>query len=185
MHLILALGHSWNSPQRSPPLRENKGSIYEGGHREPFLVRWTGKIKPGSRSDQIVSITDIFATCAEIIGRSLPEDAPGDSVSFLNCLLGKQVGPFRVASVQQSGKKSFALRKGKWKLIDHGDGRHELFDLEADLGETLDLHGKQPEVARELAGLLQSYLDRGRSTPGPALPLSHKVSLDEVRYKKK
>ncbi|MFL2938597.1 MAG: hypothetical protein ACJZ7A_05810 [Opitutales bacterium] len=91
MHLILALGHSWNSPQRSPPLRENKGSIYEGGHRELFLVRWTGKIKPGSRSDQIVSITDIFATCAEIIGRPLPEDAAEDSVSFLNCLLGKQV----------------------------------------------------------------------------------------------
>lgn len=55
------------------------------------MVRWTGKIKPGSRSDQIVSITDIFATCAEIIGRPLPEDAAEDSVSFLNCLLGKQV----------------------------------------------------------------------------------------------
>jgi len=71
------------------------------------------------------------------------------------------------------------------KLIDHGDGSHELFNLEADLGETLDLHGKHPEVARQLPGLLQSYFDRGRSTPGPALPLSHKISLDEIRYKKK
>ena len=183
--LVIATADNGAAGRDYPPLRDNKGSIYEGGHREPFLVRWPGKVKPGSRSEQIVSITDVFATCAEIIGRSLPEDAAEDSVSFLNCLLGKQVGPFRVASVQQSGKKSFALRKGKWKLIDHGDGRHELFDLEADLGETLDLHDKQPEVARELAGLLQSYLDRGRSTPGPALPLSHKVSLDEVRYKKK
>ena len=130
--MILALGNRWNSPRCYPPLRDNKGSIYEGGHREPFLVRWPGKIKPGSRSEQIVSITDVFATCAEIIGRSLPKDAAEDSVSFLNCLLGKQV-----------------------------------------------------EVARELAGLLQSYLDRGRSTPGPALPLSHKVFLGEVRYMKK
>ena len=56
--------------------------------------------------------------------------------SFLDCLFGKQVGPFREASVQQSGKKAFAIRKGKWKLIVHGDNQRELFDLNLDLGET-------------------------------------------------
>ena len=84
---------------------------------------------PDLQSDQIVSITDIFATCAEIIGVPLPDNAGEDSVSFLNCLLGKQVGPFREASVQQSGKKALAIRKGKWKLIVHGDNKRELFDL--------------------------------------------------------
>ena len=183
--MILALGNRWNSPRCYPPLRDNKGSIYEGGHREPFLVRWPGKIKPGSRSEQIVSITDVFATCAEIIGRSLPKDAAEDSVSFLNCLLGKQVGPFRVASVQQSGKKAFAIRKGKWKLIVHGDNERELFDLNLDLGETNNIIRAHPQVAAELASLLQSSLDRGRSTPGKAQPLEYKIVLDEIRFEKK
>ena len=167
------------------PLRDNKGSIYEGGHREPFLARWPGRIKPGTTSDQIISITDIFATCASLIGKSLPENAGEDSVSFLKCLYGQQKGPFREASVQQSGKKALAIRKGKWKLIVHGDNKRELFDLNADIGEKYNLIETNPEVATELALLLQSYLDKGRSTPGKAQPLEYKISLNEVRYNKK
>ena len=167
------------------PLRDNKGSIYEGGHREPFLARWPGRIKPGTTSDQIISITDIFATCASLLGKALPENAGEDSVSFLKCLYGQQKGPFREASVQQSGKKALAIRKGKWKLIVHGDNKRELFDLNADIGEKYNLIETNPEVATELALLLQSYLDKGRSTPGKAQPLEYKISLDEVRYNKK
>ena len=167
------------------PLRDNKGSIYEGGHREPFLARWPGRIKPGTTSDQIISITDIFATCASLLGKALPENAGEDSVSFLKCLYGQQKGPFREASVQQSGKKALAIRKGKWKLIVHGDNKRELFDLNADIGEKYNLIETNPEVATELALLLQSYLDKGRSTPGKAQPLEYEISLDEVRYKKK
>ena len=167
------------------PLRDNKGSIYEGGHREPFLARWPGRIKPGTTSDQIISITDIFATCASLLGKALPENAGEDSVSFLKCLYGQQKGPFREASVQQSGKKALAIRKGKWKLIVHGDNKRELFDLNADIDEKYNLIETNPEVATELALLLQSYLDKGRSTPGKAQPLEYKISLDEVRYKKK
>ena len=167
------------------PLRDNKGSIYEGGHREPFLARWPGRIKPGTTSDQIISITDIFATCASLLGKALPENAGEDSVSFLKCLYGQQKGPFREASVQQSGKKALAIRKGKWKLIVHGDNKRELFDLNADIGEKYNLIKTNPEVATELALLLQSYLDKGRSTPGKAQPLEYKISLDEVRYNKK
>ena len=167
------------------PLRDNKGSIYEGGHREPFLARWPGRIKPGTTSDQIISITDIFATCASLIGKSLPENAGEDSVSFLKCLYGQQKGPFREASVQQSGKKALAIRKGKWKLIVHGDNKRELFDLNADIGENQNLIQTHLKVAAELALLLQSYLDKGRSTPGKAQPLEYKISLDEVRYNKK
>jgi len=167
------------------PLRDNKGSIYEGGHREPFLARWPGRIKPGTTSDQIISITDIFATCASLLGKALPENAGEDSVSFLKCLYGQQKGPFREASVQQSGKKALAIRKGKWKLIVHGDNKRELFDLNADIGEKYNLIETNPEVATELALLLQSYLDKGRSTPGKAQPLEYKISLNEVRYNKK
>ena len=55
--LVIATADNGAAGRDYPPLRDNKGSIYEGGHREPFLVRWPGKVKPGSRSEQIVSIT--------------------------------------------------------------------------------------------------------------------------------
>jgi len=183
--LVLVSADNGAAGRTYPPLRDNKGSIYEGGHREPFLARWPGKIKPGTTSDQIISITDIFATCASLLGKALPENAGEDSVSFLKCLYGQQKGPFREASVQQSGKKALAIRKGKWKLIVHGDNKRELFDLNADIGEKYNLIETNPEVATELALLLQSYLDKGRSTPGKAQPLEYKISLDEVRYNKK
>ena len=183
--LVLVSADNGAAGRTYPPLRDNKGSIYEGGHREPFLARWPDRIKPGTTSDQIISITDIFATCVSLIGKSLPENAGEDSVSFLKCLYGQQKGPFREASVQQSGKKALAIRKGKWKLIVHGDNKRELFDLNADIGENQNLIQTHLKVAAELALLLQSYLDKGRSTPGKAQPLEYKISLDEVRYNKK
>ena len=183
--LVLVSADNGAAGRTYPPLRDYKGSIYEGGHREPFLARWPGRIKPGTTSDQIISITDIFATCASLLGKALPENAGEDSVSFLKCLYGQQKGPFREASVQQSGKKALAIRKGKWKLIVHGDNKRELFDLNADIGEKYNLIETNPEVATELALLLQSYLDKGRSTPGKAQPLEYKISLNEVRYNKK
>jgi len=183
--LVLVSADNGAAGREYPPLREHKASIYEGGHREPFLARWPSRIKPGTNSDQIISITDIFATCASLLGKSLPENAGEDSVSFLKCLYGQQKGPFREASVQQSGKKALAIRKGKWKLIVHGDNKRELFDLNADIGEKHNAIQTHPKVAAELALLLQSYLDKGRSTPGKAQPLEYKISLDEVRYKKK
>ena len=158
--LVLVSADNGAAGRTYPPLRDNKGSIYEGGHREPFLARWPGRIKPGTTSDQIISITDIFATCVSLIGKSLPENAGEDSVSFLKCLYGKQEGPFREASVQQSGKKALAIRKGKWKLIVHGDNKRELFDLNADIGEKHNAIQAHPEIAEELALLLQSYLDK-------------------------
>ena len=183
--LVLVSADNGAAGREYPPLREHKASIYEGGHREPFLARWPGRIKPGTTSNQIISITDIFATCASLLGKSLPENAGEDSVSFLKCLYGQQKGPFREASVHQNGKKALAIRKGKWKLIVHGDNKRELFDLNADIGEKHNAIQTHPKIAAELVLLLQSYLDKGRSTPGKAQPLEYKISLDEVRYKKK
>ena len=159
-------------------------SIYEGGHCEPFRAVWPGKVEAGSTSDQTVSITDIFATCADIVGASLPDNAGEDSVSFLKCLTGEQEGPFREASVQQSGRKAFAIRQGQWKLIIHGDNHRELFDLANDIGETTNVIQEHPEFANTMATLLQSYFNNGRSTRGEPQPLEHEVNLDEVRYSK-
>ena len=183
--LVLVSADNGAAGREYAPLRDHKASIYEGGHREPFMARWPGRIGPGQTSDQIISITDIFATCADLLGKTLPQNVAEDSVSFLNCIYGKQEGDFREASVHQNGKKALAIRKGKWKLIVHGDNKRELFDLDADISETRNVIDVNSIVASALDQLLQSYLDNGRSTPGQAQPLEHKILLDEVRYKKK
>ena len=71
-------------------LREHKASIYEGGHRKPFMALWRSRIESGQTSDQIISITDIFATCADLLEISLSQNVAEDSVNFLDCLYGEQ-----------------------------------------------------------------------------------------------
>ena len=80
---LLAKGHD-----PSAGFRGTKADIFEGGHHVPFIVRWPGKVKPGTASDQVVCLTDLFSTCAEILGTSLPDTAAEDSVSLLPALLG-------------------------------------------------------------------------------------------------
>ena len=71
---------------------------------------------PATVSDQVVCLTDLFATCAEILGSRLPDTAAEDSVSFLPALLGTATGPLREAIVHHSINGSFAIRQGRWKL---------------------------------------------------------------------
>jgi arylsulfatase A-like enzyme len=162
--------------------RGHKADIFEGGHRIPLLVRWPGKVKPASRSDELTCLTDLMRTCADIIGIKLSDEAGEDSVSMLPALLGKATGPLREAAVHHSFNGSFAIRQGKWKLClcpDSGGwsaprpGKHkkglpdvQLYDLEKDPGEKTNLHDRHPEVVARLTRLLQKYADDGRSTAG-------------------
>jgi arylsulfatase A-like enzyme len=199
-------------------LRGFKGGIYEGGHRVPFIVRWPGRIAPGSVSDEIICQSDMMATIAEIIGYKLPKNAGEDSYSLVPVLTGKRVnGPIREATVHHSVTGMFAIRQGKWKYIDGrgagaGDpnfhsiiwdslatlpyrdpvsGRFsdvlleynpvadttiiddipgQLYDLEADPSERVNLWKKHPDVVDRLSRLLKQYrredrsriMDRGR-----------------------
>jgi len=97
--------------------RGHKADIYEGGHRMPFIVRWPAKVKAGTISDQIICLTDLLATCAAIVGDTLPDNAGEDSYNILPVLLGEDIEPIREAIVHHSINGSFAIRKGKWKLL--------------------------------------------------------------------
>ena len=97
--------------------RGHKADIYEGGHRVPFIARWDGMVDPGSISDQTICLVDLFATCAEIVGADVPATAAEDSVSILPALLGTAKRPLRESVVHHSYNGSFAIRKGKWKLV--------------------------------------------------------------------
>lgn len=164
--LVIATADNGAAGRTYPPLRDSKASIYEGGHRVPFIARWPGKIKAGSVSSDTICLNDLLATSADIVGAKLPDSAGEDSVSILPVLLGAGNGPVREATVHQSHGGDLAIRQGPWKLIFHKKGNLELYNLETDLGETKDLADAKPQVVTKLTALMKRYVDEGRSTPG-------------------
>jgi len=163
--------------------RGTKADIFEGGHHIPFIARWPGRVKAGSVCDDTVCLTDLLATCADIVGVKLPDDAGEDSVSILAGLLGTSKGPLREATVHQSMNGSLALRKGPWKLELCGDSGGwsspkpgsaeakdlppvQLYDMRGDVSERKNVAAEHGDVLEELRALLQNYIDNGRSTPG-------------------
>lgn len=183
--LLIVTSDNGAAGRAYPPLRDFKWSIYEGGHRVPFLARWPGKVKPGSVCDDTICLNDLMATCAEIIGVKLPEEASLDGVSILPDLFGTAQGPLREATVHQSSRSmsprgdNVAIRQGKWKLIFLDGGGCELYDLAADLSETKDVSAAHPDVVARLKGLMQKYVAEGRSTPGAAQ--RNGVGLERMR----
>jgi arylsulfatase A-like enzyme len=163
--------------------RGYKADIWDGGHRIPLIARWPGKVQPGSRCDQLVCLNDLMATCAELLGVKLPDNAGEDSVSMLPALLGRGDKPLREAVVHHSINGSFAVRQGRWKLELCGDSGGwsvpkpgskaaerlpdtQLYDMTKDVGERVNEFQSHPEVVDRLTKLLEKYIADGRSTPG-------------------
>lgn len=165
--------------------RGEKADIWEGGHREPFIVRWPALIEPNTTSEQLISHSDIFATLAEVLGEPLPDAAAVDSVSQLGIWQGAEE-PARYDIVSSSGGGGLAIRKGEWKLAftTTSDGfsalaaqarggeptRYEpaqLYNLRTDAAEQHNLIDTEPQIVAELTELLSDYIRRGRSTVGP------------------
>lgn len=168
------------------PLRESKRSIYEGGHRVPFVARWPGKVQPGFVNEHTVCLNDLMATAAEITGAKIPDNAGEDSVSLLPELLGTSKLGTREATVHQSATGDLAIRQGPWKLIFAKDGSRELYNLQMDLSETKDVLAANAEVATKLTALMQHYIANGRSTPGVAQENDFDLSItDEATGKRK
>jgi arylsulfatase A-like enzyme len=176
-----AAGHDQNYIYRG-----HKADIYDGGHRVPFLVRWPGKVQPGSRTEHLVGQIDFLATVAAIIGAELPDDGGEDSVSFLPTLLGQSDQPPRDSIISQSIGGLFAIRDGDWKLcLCPGSGGWskprpgrddmtglppmQLFNLANDPGEQNNLVQEHPDRVEKMKAMLREVIDRGRSTPGKTL----------------
>jgi arylsulfatase A-like enzyme len=176
--LLIATGDNGAAGRAYEPLRAHKSSIYEGGHREPFVARWPGKIKPASSSDQVICLNDLFATCADILDKDLPPDAAEDSVSLLPILLSKDKGPVREATIHQA-PAGLAIRQGDWKFIGLRNGTKELYNLKDDLSETRNLLESEKAEAEKLEELLKSYIAKGRSTPGPVQKNDFDFSWDK------
>lgn len=166
--LLIATSDNGAEHRAYEPLRESKRSIYEGGHRVPYVARWPGKVKAGTTWNHPICLNDLTATAVEIIGATIPANAAEDSVSMLPALLGSSDAPTREATVHQSSSGDLAIRQGPWKLIFHTDGKRELFNLADDLSETKNVIEANGETVTKLTALMHRYIDRGRSTAGDA-----------------
>ncbi len=141
----------------------------------PFLVRWPGQVKAGSKCRETVCLTDLYATCADIVGATLTSAEAEDSFSLASMMRGQDVR--RGAPViHHSSAGMFAIRDGNWKLVlGNGSGGREppkgkpfekpyqLFDMSSDIAETNDLATKHPDVVKRLTRKAEELRESGRS----------------------
>ncbi|MSR65769.1 MAG: arylsulfatase, partial [Pedosphaera sp.] len=149
----------------------------------PFMVRWPGKVKAGTTNSQIICLTDLIATCAEILGEKLPDNAAEDSVSLLSVIQERPHPSRHEAVVHHSIDGNFAIRQGKWKLeFCAGSGGWsapkngskeekdlppiQLYDLAADPSEQKNVQAENSNIVKHLTKLMEKYIADGRSTPG-------------------
>ena len=176
----------------SGPYRGYKSDAWDGGHRIPCIARWPGVIEPGCESDQLVCLSDLMATCAEIVGDPLADTAGEDSVSMLP-LFKDQTATIRDHIVHHSINGKFSIRDKQWKLvlcpgsggwsepIDREAAKEglplvQLYDMQKDPGETTNLHAQEPERVKAMLALLKQLVADGRSTPGA--PQQNDVPVD-------
>jgi arylsulfatase A len=167
------------------PLRGLKRDIYDGGHRVPTIIKWPGVTKPGTVNGALVSQIDFMATLASSLGHELPVDAAEDSHDLLPLLKG-ETGSIRTTHIHNTKPDHFAIRHGKWLLINAETGylrnppaswdkKHgmpaddktpvELYDLENDLGQKHNVAAEHPERVTELQALLKKIREQGYSAP--------------------
>lgn len=164
-------------------LRGAKRDTWEGGHRIPFVARWPKTIPTGATCEQLVSLGDLMATCADLTNVEVPEGVEKDSASILPLLCGESSKPTRKSLVHHSASGRFALRKGDWVFIDAASGddneepewfkkergytahQHpgELFCLRDDMSERMNLYGERPDKVAELSELLAQVKAEGGS----------------------
>ena len=167
------------------PWRGLKRDQYEGGHRIPWIVKWPGKVTPGTVSDEPISQTDLMHTFAALVGYELPVNASEDSFDLLPLFLGEASGPVRPYLLTQTHKLELAVREGPWKYLDHqGSGGNDysrdklafarrdatdwdapaqLYNLDEDPGEMNNLYHQYPEKVAQLKAQLEATKATGRS----------------------
>jgi len=174
--------HVLESPGTPPtynrPYRAGKGYLYEGGLREPLIIRWPGVVTPGSQCETPVVLTDLVPTLAEAVGIDTAKAVgPLDGESLMPMLRGKPL-PARTLYwhfpnyTNQGGRPAGAIREGAWKLVEQfEDGSVELYNLAHDVGETKNLALSEPARTEDLRRKLATWrasVGARMPTPNPA-----------------
>ena len=159
--------------------RGQKGDVWDGGHRMPFIVSWPGVTDDQVINKQLVSLTDLFATFAAMNGQVVAEGSGEDSFSMLPALQGDTSYRIRPSMVHQSSNGMFSFRKAGWKLIEglgsggftspskvdpeRGGPPGQLYRIEEDPLETDNVYLQHPEIARRLSQEMHQLIDQGYS----------------------
>ena len=185
----------------SANLRGAKADIWDGGHRVPFLASWKGVVEPGRRADNLVCLTDLLATVADMLDVTYPETEGEDSISFLPVLKGEP-GHARTNVIHHSSSGRFAIRQGDWKMIlGHGSGGwslprdeqalakrlppRQLYNMVEDIGERKNRFPGDRKKVAELKELLEKQVAAGRSTPGPEQTNDAEVDIKKPSVRRK
>ena len=167
----------------SAQFRGSKSDIWEGGHRVPFIVKWPGKIEANTTNDELICITSLMATCADITGTALPEEAGEDSYSILPLLTSKRAKSNYEYVVHHSINGKFSIRNSKWKLeLTPGSGgwtapndkkaremglpEIQLYNMKKDEEEAHNVNAENPRVVKKLTQELKVIVGNGRTTEG-------------------
>ncbi len=151
----------------SGSLRGYKRDLYEGGIRVPFIVRWPGKIKPGTVSGHVSAFWDVLPTTCDIAGAPVPEYV--DGISFLPELLGEEQSEHDYLYWEFHEKQTTdqAIRMGNWKAVRHSPGGPiELYDLSNDAGETNNISDLHPDIMEKVRDIFSQ-----ERTPNEIWPL--------------
>ncbi len=167
--LSTLIRRGFNQATSNEPLRAGKGWLYEGGIRAPLLVRWPGVTAPGTVVRTPAISHDLYPTLLSMAGLPPRPQQHVDGVNLTPLLeaddpeapgLGRDTLYWHFPHYHGSGNRpSAAIRAGDWKLVHwFEDGSSELYDLEADVGETRDLAPSRPNLAADLQGRLLDWL---------------------------
>jgi arylsulfatase A-like enzyme len=158
------LSTSEGHPTSNLPLRAGKGWLYEGGIREPMMIKWPGVTKPGSVCSEAVTSTDFYPTMLEMAGLPPKPKQHIDGISLVPLLEGKKSLPRKAIFWHyphygnQGGSPGGAVRAGDYKLIEFYEDNHvELYNLKEDIGEKNNLAEKMPGKATELHKMLTDW----------------------------
>jgi arylsulfatase A-like enzyme len=185
-----------NDKTDNAPLRSGKGSLYEGGTREPFIVRWPGQVKAGSSCNVPGIHVDIYPTLLELAGGKKPENYILDGESLVPLFKDGNAKLKREAIYQHfpgylgAGENTWRttpvglIQAGDWKLMEFfEDGRMELYNLKDDIGEQNNLAAKHPEKVKELHAKMIAW----RKEVGAKMPTKNEpkaVSAEKTEAKK-
>ncbi len=166
-------------------LRDFKHSLYEGGIRVPYIVRWPDKLPKGTVCDEPVISLDVMPTVCAAVGVELPGDRVYDGRNMLPVLRGPAKGPLHEALFWDDGEDQWAVRAGRWKLVSR-KGALELFNLDADTSEKNDLKDQNPETVERLKKLYADW--KAQMAPritktGSNRPSSQPASREKKRKK--
>jgi uncharacterized sulfatase len=144
------------------PLRAEKGTVYEGGIREPFIVRFPDKVKGGQVSDALISSVDFYPTFISLVNGKLPDNQVLDGQNIMPEIMGSMGDPERALfwhyPVYHHDVPKSVIRKGDWKLIENlVDRSLELYNLREDISETRNIADSNPVKVKELHSLLKDW----------------------------